>query len=623
MSPTFLPTTSPSITPSVDPFRVVLAACKSAAQESTQSSDDDEYDPAAASRAIDGNIDGNMKHKSCTFTRSSERAWWRVELKHQYYIAKVVVWNRQDCCAEQLNDVVVQTGRKLTSGGWSWHGCAPKITKAVRQNTLMCNFMRGNFVQVLRKKPGVLSLCEVQVYGSLGIPPPSMILKLSSGRPTTQSSEMHNGASSRAVDGLTNGDYKAGTCTHTQRAKGAWWQVDLGKNYYIDRAIVWNRQDCCMIRLNHFSVKVQADKHRGRALKHGWQTCGSVRIAQQRNVISCNFRYARYLKVVLEHHSYLTLCEVEVLGSLRAPPPTLAPSGTPSYAPSRAPPFKVELVSRNKPAMQGDVKNGGVASRAVDGKRNGSFMQGSCTQTAAAPGSWWRVDLEGVFHVQKVVVWNRQDCCGDNLNHFVAQTGLRKSKGPEGIAWHTCGRVAVARRQNTIGCAYDKAQFVRIQLLRARSLTLCEVEVYGSITLPSAKLVYLLSSGRPATQSDTIGIGGANKAVDSELSGDFSQESCTQTKRAKKAWWQVDLLHEALIDHVVVWNRSDCCSSRLNGFRVMAGMPKAWNVCGEVKVAHRKSKIGCRRTRARFVRVQLLGTNYLTLCEVEVYGSRT
>jgi len=121
-----------------------------------------------------------------------------------------------------------------------------------------------------------------------------------------QSSTGHGGRASRAVDGNTNGNYGRLSCSHTRRTNNPWWNVDLGQVRTISRVIVWNRQDCCTSRLNHFKVRV--------ALRGKWRTCGSVRRARRKNTIPCGCRAARYVRVQLERRGYLTLCEVQVFG---------------------------------------------------------------------------------------------------------------------------------------------------------------------------------------------------------------------------------------------------------------------------------------------------------------------
>ncbi len=73
----------------------------------------------------------------------------------------------------------------------------------------------------------------------------------------TQSSTLHGGVASRAIDGTTNGAFGAGSVTHTSPEYKPWWQVDLGANYRIDEITVYNRTDASAIaRLSDFTVYV-------------------------------------------------------------------------------------------------------------------------------------------------------------------------------------------------------------------------------------------------------------------------------------------------------------------------------------------------------------------------------
>ena len=39
----------------------------------------------------------------------------------------------------------------------------------------------------------------------------------------------------------------------------------------------------------------------------------------------------------------------------------------------------------------------------------------TCTHTGGGPG-WWRVDLDRLYKIFKVVIYNRVDCCGERLD---------------------------------------------------------------------------------------------------------------------------------------------------------------------------------------------------------------
>jgi putative heme-binding domain-containing protein len=114
----------------------------------------------------------------------------------------------------------------------------------------------GRYVRIeLPGKQRTLTLAEVQVFSD-GANVATM------GR-ASQSSTAHGGAARRATDGNTDGNYNAGTSTHTQEGTDdPWWQVDLGRELPIEKIVVWNRTDGALgSRLNGFTVRVlDADK---------------------------------------------------------------------------------------------------------------------------------------------------------------------------------------------------------------------------------------------------------------------------------------------------------------------------------------------------------------------------
>lgn len=66
-------------------------------------------------------------------------------------------------------------------------------------------------------------------------------------------------------------------------------------------------------------------------------------------------------------------------------------------------------VALHKPCRQIDVRDGGVASRAVDGVSDGIWGHGSCCLTGAHEEPWWMVDLLDVHAIVKVIVTSRTD----------------------------------------------------------------------------------------------------------------------------------------------------------------------------------------------------------------------
>jgi hypothetical protein len=146
-----------------------------------------------------------------------------------------------------------------------------------------------------------------------------------------------------------------------------------------------------------------------------------------------------------------------------------------------------------------------------------------------------------------------------------------------------------------------------------------------------------LAMAKPATQSSTLsgyGTTSARVAVDGETNGNFSIGSVSHTNLESNAWWQVDLGASAPIGSIVIWNRTDCCSVRLHDYWVfvsntpfsptdtpasLKNRAGTWS-SHQTAVPNPSNKITTAGASGRYVRVQLGGTDYLSLAEVQVFG---
>ncbi|HXI23940.1 MAG TPA: discoidin domain-containing protein, partial [Pyrinomonadaceae bacterium] len=129
-----------------------------------------------------------------------------------------------------------------------------------------------------------------------------------------------------------------------------------------------------------------------------------------------------------------------------------------------------------------------------------------------------------------------------------------------------------------------------------------------------------------ATQSSTYGgAGGAvpGLAVDGNTSGNWWPDySVSSTNADAGAWWQVDLGGTFAIQSVEVWNRTDCCGDRLTNFDVIL---RDQNL-NDISTVNFPGQAGTPSTisisgAARYVKIKLAGTNYLSLAEVRVWGT--
>lgn len=95
---------------------------------------------------------------------------------------------------------------------------------------------RARFVRI--EIPGnnrILSLAEVQVLSSGS--------NIALNGTATQSSTDFNGPSQLAIDRKTDGNFQAGSVTHTAISTDPWWEVDLGSVNTVDSIVIHNRTD--------------------------------------------------------------------------------------------------------------------------------------------------------------------------------------------------------------------------------------------------------------------------------------------------------------------------------------------------------------------------------------------
>jgi hypothetical protein len=147
-----------------------------------------------------------------------------------------------------------------------------------------------------------------------------------------------------------------------------------------------------------------------------------------------------------------------------------------------------------------------------------------------------------------------------------------------------------------------------------------------------------LAVAMPTAQSSTLseyGTTSSRAAADANTDGNFFNGSVTSTNRDANAWWQVDLGASTAIGSIVIWNRTDCCSSRLSDYWVfisdtpfspidtpatLRNRPGTWK-SHQTAIPNPSSTIRTAGANGRYVRVQLTGTDYLSLAEVQVFGT--
>ncbi|KAM6936358.1 uncharacterized protein PEZ65_006497 isoform 1-T2 [Lycodopsis pacificus] len=270
----------------------------------------------------------------------------------------------------------------------------------------------------------------------------------------------------------------------------------------------------------------------------------------------------------------------------------------------------------------------GFAHNAIDGNRESNYEAGSCSVTVEQSYPWWRVDLLESYIVTSITVTNRGDCCEERING--AEIHIGNSLEYNGAANPVAGVISHIPPGRSLKITFTRrveGRYVTVVLPGSkRILTLCEVEVYG-YRAPTGENLALQGK---ASQSSLYSTGVANNAIDGNRASNWNQASCTFTNADFNPWWRLDLGKTHKVFSVNITNRKDYLPQRLNGAQILIGDSLENNGNNNPRCAVISSIPGgftenfqCNGMDGRYINVVIPGrSEYLTLCEVEVYGSR-
>lgn len=151
-------------------------------------------------------------------------------------------------------------------------------------------------------------------------------------------------------------------------------------------------------------------------------------------------------------------------------------------------------IALHKPARQSsDYVDYSGASNAVDGNTYGYWTgRGTTiTHTLGEIGPWWEVDLENVYEIQEIKIWNRVDpCCWNRLQNFyiiVSETPITSNNPVVGGGQMYIGPISFTSEQEAAKSTaiHSRGRYVRIFIPdRSPGLSLAEVEVFSDLSEP-------------------------------------------------------------------------------------------------------------------------------------------
>ncbi|KAI4811419.1 hypothetical protein KUCAC02_014328 [Chaenocephalus aceratus] len=267
------------------------------------------------------------------------------------------------------------------------------------------------------------------------------------------------GSAISAIDGNRDNDFHSGSCSHTDAESDPWWRVDLLEPYVVTSVTISNRGDCCPERL------LGAHIHIGNSLDDNGAAnpvVGTISSTEALYTLTFTDRVeGRYVTVHIPGEGkVLALCEVEVYGY---------------HAPTE------ENLAIQGKAAQSSLHANADASKAIDGNRDSSYYHGSCSHTANDLNPWWRLALPKTHKVFSVKITNRDvyhqrlDGAEIRIGDSLVNNGADNPRFAN-ITSIPAGETAEFKVPNGMD-----GRYVYIGVPgREESLTLCEVEVFGS-----------------------------------------------------------------------------------------------------------------------------------------------
>jgi alpha-L-fucosidase len=181
-----------------------------------------------------------------------------------------------------------------------------------------------------------------------------------------------------------------------------------------------------------------------------------------------------------------------------------------------------ENAALGTPATQKSVGWGGLPGRAVDGRTDGAFFNGSVTHTAEPESeAWWQTDLGASKPIKQISIWNRTDCCSQRLSDYYVMVSdtpftsdsLTATLAQPGV--HAYHQTAMAKSPERITPDIS-GRYIRVQLAsKTDPLSLAEVQVFT----PTSDVVGAMTAVDLTNAFNNDGIATASAPGDGDFDG--------------------------------------------------------------------------------------------------------
>lgn len=417
-------------------------------------------------------------------------------------------------------------------------------------------------------------------------PSPNLAL----GKEATQSSTYGDGQASLAVDGNTTGDNPWGdnaNLQHTETDSAAWWKVDLDTLYNLDYVRIFNRTDFGGFKLSDFYLYLSEQDMDGELSHSSLQADAAIsyihfaETAGSEESISIGARPARYVMIKLSGSESLHMAEVEIYGCEIV---SISDCGMRIDSVGVTSPGGCEQANGSIVVEAATVPS--LSSQLIYSLDSGRTYQSTPDFNGLTSGTYYLfmrashdASCELAYRDNPIVLSDTSstriwDIAGTPVTDCHIPNGSVKiSATGEHLAYSLDGGVQFQESPNFYGLSKGTYSIVVRDSLNPS----CQLE--DTFTVESSALCDTLECeggtnvalGKHTTQSSTYGDGISSLAVDGITTGSTpwgTSANLAHPQTSHDPWWKVDLGSIHSLDSLRIFNRSNCCTSRLRNFYV-------------------------------------------------------
>lgn len=304
------------------------------------------------------------------------------------------------------------------------------------------------------------------------------------------------GLPSDAIDGLTHTAWDGGSngedcAISAQNDANPWLMIDLKQTVNVQEVKVYGRSDTTAAPIKPFTIRVGDSPTTTSNAVCFTSTTGLGSAESYQRLVECvgAGRYVSIETAGVDSGHYFSICEFQVFGHAM----TLALAESASTNDLQKYCTKSECS-----ATQSSDPYGHAASNGIDGNYcqdmsdySGAGSWGGaadcnvCTHTGSDANPFWRVDLGSEKQVTRVKVWGRSDAEQDRLDNFKVTISTSDDR-TTGTTCATSGSLTPDDYTKDVPCeTIGRYVFVHRTDMTG-ILTVCEVEIYGPTSSPSA-----------------------------------------------------------------------------------------------------------------------------------------